>query len=99
MQRNCGSSNFFYPLVDAVLRNHEEDWDEELSHPQKSSQKIKVSLVKVTLSHFSHAQLIQISIKQGDIPAAKKLQCTVLSTQEFKEGDIQKDKGRIFGRF
>ena len=101
MQRNCGSSNFFYPccLDEAVLRNHEEDWDEELSHPQKSSQKIKVSLVKVTLSHFSHAQLIQISIKQGDIPAAKKLQCTVLSTQEFKEGDIQKDKGRIFGRF
>ena len=84
MQRNCGSSNFFLPLPrldKAVLRNHEEDWDEELSHPQKSSQKIKVSLVKVTLSHFSHAQLIQISTKQGDIPSAKKLQCTVLSTQ------------------
>ena len=94
-------ATFFTPALDeAVLRNHEEDWrDEELSHPQKSSQKIKVSLVKVTLSHFSHAQLIQISTKQGDIPAAKKLQCTVLSTQEFKEGDIQKDKGRIFGRF
>ena len=29
----------------------------------------------------------------------KKFQCTVLSTQEFKEGDIQKDKGRIFGRY
>ena len=73
------------------MRNHEEDWDEELSHPQKSSQKIKVSLVKVTLSHAFVLHPIQISTKQGDIPhhqiSQKITHCTVRI-----QGSRQKDK-------